>query len=272
MKTFFSLIICHLVLLSSPLAQEAKVIEELISNAGNKTVQIDLNYPNLEVETWNRNDIVIEGFIDSVVLFEEHDFELAINETQDRVSISLKNDNDDSPKVAYLYDGEEKQLLKIKFDNWRSANKEVRKKCSDCSLSIGPIIGMLTIKVKLPKSTNLNIETVYSNNKVQDFYGPLDVDATYGGVTVVYSDRMPETSVTLSSTYDFVDITLPSAAKADLDLKTPYGEIFSNFDVKVAANLKDNSPYGSEIRGTINGGGNRLKVVANYDNIYLRKL
>jgi hypothetical protein len=60
---------------------------------------------------------------------------------------------------------------------------------------------------------------------------------------------------------------LPADIAANINLKTDYGSMYSDFDYKVPA-----QSIKKHLRGTINGGGIPIKITATYQNIYLRKL
>lgn len=133
----------------------------------------------------------------------------------------------------------------------------------------------------------LDVSMHYHQVKLSNVYGPLSVNSIYGSITATFSEGPPTKDIRLHSTYQNVDVTLPQNAKANLRLYTGYGDMYTDFDVEVAADAKltstaqgqegdwDNHQDGGGtegLSGTINGGGKLISLTASYKNIYLRKL
>lgn len=120
-------------------------------------------------------------------------------------------------------------------------------------------------------SKEVIISTTYGDVELRDITGPMAVKSVYGSVEAEFSSVSQSGSITIESIYDLVDITLPSNANADISMRTPYGEIYSNVDIEVDKSEGMRRVSSKTIKGTINGGGVDFKVKASYDNIYLRK-
>lgn len=115
------------------------------------------------------------------------------------------------------------------------------------------------------------ISTTYGDVELNKITGPMAVKSVYGSIEAVFTTVSQEGSISLESVYDLVDVTLPESTKADVTLRTPYGEIYSNVDIKVSSNNGMRRVSTKSIAGTINGGGVDMRLRASYDNIYLRK-
>ncbi len=125
----------------------------------------------------------------------------------------------------------------------------------------------------------LVISTNYSSINLNRVTGPMAVKTVYGDIDVQFDRVNAEAPSEVHSVYGFVDVSLPESSRIDLMLETNYGEIFSDLNVKInvieqVERSKKNQcyDYGSEISGSLNGGGTMLSIKANHDNIYLRKL
>lgn len=72
-----------------------------------------------------------------------------------------------------------------------------------------------------------------------------------------------------------VDLTLPSAAKADFDLSSLQGDIFTDLDIAVDKKGKEDGERFlggmNNIKGKLNGGGVKVTVSSINGNLYLRK-
>lgn len=126
----------------------------------------------------------------------------------------------------------------------------------------------------------LVISTNYSSIDLNQVTGPMAVKSVYGDIDVKFERVNTESPSEVHSVYGFVDVSVPEASKINLVLETYYGEIFSDLNVKINVIDEINKTrtsnqcydYGSEISGSLNGGGTQLSIKANHDNIYLRKL
>ena len=105
---------------------------------------------------------------------------------------------------------------------------------------------------------------------MEDITGPALVSTVYGKVEATFSSVSQKGPISLESTYAVVDVTVPASAKADLTIKTPYGEAFSDLDITFPK--KDGMrKVSSIIEGQVNGGGIEMYLKASYSNVYLRK-
>lgn len=150
--------------------------------------------------------------------------------------------------------------------------------------------GRYTIKV--PKSVNIQIEHTgnrdggkievygltgelevsgrHNSVHVEDVSGPVLVNTVYGKVEAIFSELNQGSPSSLVSVYGIVDVTMPAATKADVVIKTPYGEAFSDMDIQFG-DEEGMRKVSSIIQGKLNGGGVELELKASYKNVYLRK-
>ncbi|WP_235296253.1 DUF4097 family beta strand repeat-containing protein [Portibacter marinus] len=115
------------------------------------------------------------------------------------------------------------------------------------------------------------VSTNYTNVKLKDVTGPMSVKTVYGDIEATFSSVEQNSSVSLNSVYGFVDAAIPAASKAKLSLKTPYGQIYTDFDIDVASTNGMRELSDKKISGTINSGGVDFMIKSGYENIYLRK-
>lgn len=120
-------------------------------------------------------------------------------------------------------------------------------------------------------TNEIEVSAVYNSIQLDEVTGPLTIETTYGSVTADFTAPIKD-PISIVSIYGFVDVTLPQATKADLELSTSYGDIFvaPEFDIAVATN-NGMRVYSDKITGTINGGGIDIDLNCNYGKIYLRK-
>lgn len=150
--------------------------------------------------------------------------------------------------------------------------------------------GKYTIKV--PKGVNIQIEHTgsyeggkievygvageveisgrYNSVYMEDVTGPALVNTVYGKVEAIFSELNQDGPTSLVSVYGVVDVTLPANSKADVSIKTPYGEAFSDMDIQFEGE-DGMRKVSSTIQGKLNGGGVKLDLKASHRNVYLRK-
>jgi len=76
------------------------------------------------------------------------------------------------------------------------------------------------------------------------------------------------TEIQAKSISGFVDLTLPTNAKANLNFKSVTGEIYSDFEVKLDGK---STSYSKRLNAPLNGGGNRVALETVSGDIFFRK-
>jgi DUF4097 and DUF4098 domain-containing protein YvlB len=172
------------------------------------------------------------------------------------------------------------------------------------SVSTGMRGGLRTVDltIRVPVNCSMHVSTVNDGNiEVENVNGDLEVSCTNGSVkltgisgsavanalnedlTATIVKVNPQKSMSFSSMNGKIDVTLPSDIKANVDMKSEQGDIYSDFDMKVentTAKQEDN-PKGTKgkfrisvehgMRGTINGGGQNIQMTNFNGDIYIRK-
>jgi hypothetical protein len=112
------------------------------------------------------------------------------------------------------------------------------------------VIKEIQLEIFVPKGMQTRIEAKYGLVEIKDFNAPLVVDAKYGGV----------------------DATISSANTGELFARTQYGEIYSNLDMKLAADWDGSIQKNkwTEVGAKI-GTGPKYSLESKYGKVYLRK-
>lgn len=116
----------------------------------------------------------------------------------------------------------------------------------------------------------LEISGRYNSVHLEDVTGPALVNTVYGSVDAVFSSLSQQGPTSLVSVYSTVDVTLPANAKANVSIKTPYGEAYSDMEIEMPKS-EGMRKLNEAVKGTLNGGGVELDIKASYSNAYLRK-
>ena len=159
----------------------------------------------------------------------------------------------------------------------------------------------VSFEIEAPARTNLKLSTVNGGEiLVENIEGDLTLSNTNGGITmnnvagIVNAGttngnvRASMTRVTADKEMAFtslngtVDVTLPPGTKANLRLRSDNGDVYSDFDVQLAASApviqesrSSNGRYrisrNRSIVGAINGGGPEFELRTFNSNVYVRK-
>jgi DUF4097 and DUF4098 domain-containing protein YvlB len=156
------------------------------------------------------------------------------------------------------------------------------------------------LTITVPTDTSLKLTTVHGDITVTGVHGEVVTSDTHGDVILtgisgtvvadmtngslkVVMDRVdPSKPLAFSSVNGGIDVTLPADLKANLKLKALRGEIYSDFEMKLASgqpiNSRNNSGDGRyrwtmdrTMYGTINGGGVEASFNTVNGRIMIRK-
>ncbi|MBQ0733973.1 DUF4097 family beta strand repeat-containing protein [Aquimarina celericrescens] len=148
------------------------------------------------------------------------------------------------------------------------------------------------LEMYLPKTVNIVIEKSNLGNvtlsgftseieattnvgyiKLEDVTGPVVAKTATGEINVVFTKVSQSSPISLISATGAVDVSLPSATPANLELKTSMGEIYTDFDIKFPVEDNNMKIVGGKraIKTKLNNGGVQISLRSSTGNIYLRK-
>lgn len=161
----------------------------------------------------------------------------------------------------------------------------------------------IDLTITVPVHTSLSLHTVNDGDiSVSNVDGELDVNDVNGSVTltgvsgtvvahalngkvlVTFNRVNPSKPMAFSSLNGDIDVTFPADLKANLVISSDRGDVFSDFDVAMAARAPQQVAEDSRsqdgryhvkidktVRGAINGGGQEIQFRNFNGNIYIRK-
>jgi hypothetical protein len=211
-----------------------------------QTLNMHFDYPELiKVTSWDKNEIAITGEV-SINGGESDDaFELTVDNSASVISVrnEIRNMKQLPQRVTVMIEGQ-----KITFRNkaeWKKYQDEHGVKASMVNMGVDMDIAL---EIKVPRNMDTKIMSVYGLVEVRDFQGPLNVEATYGGVDVAIS---PQTT-------------------GELSAETNYGNIYSNLDLNPDTGNSVEEDFHLYITARL-GNGPKCRVESQYGNVYLRK-
>jgi hypothetical protein len=235
MKNLFAILL-FISLSFSVLAQ--RTFTETQSATGIQEIQFTTQFASLTIETWDKEEIEIEGYIDIYNNEANDSFEWKAERKGDRFLFSSNTD----------------------FPKWKNTAKW-RNDCDQTS--------NIRLSIRVPKNRKIVTRATYGTVQVRGVEHTADIKSTYGGVDVQVT-KLPKEKLRIESTYGHVDIAIAASAKATLTLKTPYGETLT--DLPLTIRSSEEHVVGSTLEAELNGGGTPIHAEAGYNKIYLREL
>ena len=110
---------------------------------------------------------------------------------------------------------------------------------------------------------------------LKDITGPVYLDLINGDIEIIFTSVNQSSPMSIKTINGDVDIAFPSATKANFELSSLQGDIYSDLDIEVEREKdKDDMTFfggKSDVEGTLNGGGVKITISSINGNIYLRK-
>lgn len=166
---------------------------------------------------------------------------------------------------------QEGTVLRIKdLKSWmqRSGLQIVLPKTMDIHLDCGNL-GSAVLR---GFSSEIEVNTNVGKIILKDVTGPITAHTSTGTIDVDFSSVSQSSPITMSSSTGIVDVSLPANTKADLELRSNMGTIYTDFDLQIPTN-DGMKVVGStqRIETKLNNGGVKIVLRSSTGNVYLRK-
>lgn len=120
------------------------------------------------------------------------------------------------------------------------------------------------------------MEALNDGVSLKNVTGPVYLDLINGDIDIVFESLNQESPMSLKTINGEVDVTFPASSKANLDLYSLHGDIYTDLDIDMEKSKDQGSGMkfiggSSKVEGTINGGGVDVKISTINGNLYLRK-
>lgn len=222
-------------------------IEKSIPVKPGQKARFTFDYPEMiRVSTWDKNEIGIRGTV-SINDGENDDaFVLDIGTEGNAVNILGRiNDMDNLPqRITVVNDG-----VKTTFRNeseWRKFRAENGKSGYD-RMNRGVDMD-ISLEIFVPARIATEIVSVYGMVEVRQFDGPLNVQATYGGV----------------------DAALTEGTTGELVAETNYGHIYTDLNLQFDSSHTREENFHTMVSAKP-GKGPAYRFESAYGNVYLRR-
>jgi hypothetical protein len=117
----------------------------------------------------------------------------------------------------------------------------------------------------------VEIESSLTNIKLSDVIGPVTINTIGGNVTVEFDKKKPQQLYSIYSNNGFIDVQIPNNSSISADIKGK--AVYSDVDFKILdeKEINDFGHIQTEMKLKLGSGKTKMKLDANYGNIYLRK-
>ena len=106
------------------------------------------------------------------------------------------------------------------------------------------------------------METLYGSVMVETVSALRKVHAKYGSVEVKLASRSLTEDLELSASYGLIDVEIANDENLTVDLKTQYGELYTDQDILLDPAKSEQGDYLERVVGNIGNGGAKLKCRA----------
>ena len=121
-------------------------------------------------------------------------------------------------------------------------------------------------------TSDIEVITNVGHIELINISGPVTASTNTGQITAVFSTVNQSNPITLRSTTGDVDVSISSNTRANLELRTTMGTVYTDFDFKVKKSKGLNSISGQrKIQTKLNNGGVKISLKSTTGNVYLRK-
>lgn len=221
-------------------------INKTLTVSAGQNILMHFDYPEMiRVTTWEKNEISIQGTV-SINNGESDDaFELFTTSSGNTITIKNEIKNLKSlPQRYTIVDGNQKVTFKNRAELKKYQEQHGRQyDVMTCGVDMD-----IVLEIKVPRNIKTRVESVYGMVEIKDFAGPLDVEATYGGV----------------------DAALIERSAGLITAQTNYGEIYTNFDTKFGAGDRIHGDFHTNVSAKP-GSGPAYSFESKYGNVYIRK-
>jgi hypothetical protein len=258
------------------------------------TLEVDISEGSITVRGYEGKDVIIDArWRERVLTREELEEQEALPDAEEEVDqeeLARKKAQAEKAKGMKMLEVESMGLSVEEEENVIQVNVEEGKRAVDLLIQV-PFSTSLRLSCRDDErgvtvegvSGEIEVDTGNGPIVLTDVSGPVVADSSDGEIKAVFGKVTPGKPMSFSSMDGDIDITLPSAVKASLKMKTDDGQIFTDFDVQLTPSQQkkeeDERKEGGGYRvafekvtlGLINGGGAEIQLTTYDGNIYIRK-
>ncbi len=233
-------------------AKNAKKIAQTFDYDQSKELFLNLKYANnIQVKTWSQSKVQVIAWVE-------------INGGKDNDKFALSNNKSSSnfeiiSRIKDLSKITQTIIVKNGKQNMNYSHGGITTyKDDDGSYYVNGnfLLASIRYEVRVPTNTQqLKVKTISGNIEMQ---------------------HPKNCKLNLKSINGFIDVSIASGQKANLDMRSYSGDVYSDLPIEVKQPSKLGKSYRkiggqARLKGKLNGGGTELRLKSFQGNIYLRK-
>jgi hypothetical protein len=226
-------------------------IDKTFPLTGVKELVVDVDHPNVTLQTWDRNEVAVKGTVSINNGENDANFELQASNADGILTISsLLKDKENIPRHVVIHRADDQEFIfKAKSIDDPEVQKFLAEKGRDYSYISNTLLIKIELQVFVPKNLKTTVDIKYGLVEFKTFDAPLKVVAKYSKV----------------------DATIP-ANIGGITARTKHGEILTNLDIKF-----DKAPMERERHNNWTeisahpGKGQDYFIESTFGTVYLRK-
>ncbi|OJJ20798.1 hypothetical protein BKI52_09445 [marine bacterium AO1-C] len=228
----------------------ARQVDKSFDFDNNKELYLYLKFAkNIKIKTWSQNKVQVKVSVDINGGKDNEKYSLTGEKLTDRFEIRSRiKDFSKITKTLVVFNGDNDTYFS--YGNNTSWSDEDGRYYMNGSF----LLSSINYEISIPANTKkLRIKTISGN---------------------VEMDYPKDCQLHARSVSGFIDVSIPSNQKADIETRSYMGDVFSDLSVKTPSfGDKSYRRIGgrARIKGTLNGGGVRIYLKTHKGNIYLRK-
>lgn len=235
------------------IAQAQTTVEKTFQVQSAKELSLEFDHPNLSIQTWDKNEILIKGTV-SINSGENNEaFELQSTNEGGLLRInSFIKDKENLPKQITIKKGETEYVFKAKDFNDPKVQKFLEENKGEYDYMSSGVLIDIDLQIFVPKNLKTSVDAKFGIVEFKTFEAPLRIVTKHGKV----------------------DATIPPTI-GDITVRSRFGEIMSNLDIKFDEHTMDrtqkrNNNSWTEITAHV-GKGQSYFIESKFGTVYLRK-
>ncbi len=255
-------------------------------------IEVHVQRGSITVEGYNGSEVVIEATLrESKIGTFGYQGRVAetVNELLERAGERKQDKSDKTqglkklalPGSTGLSVEENDNRMEIRTRTMRNSVDLVIRVPFSTSLDLSSMIGG-AIEVDKVKG-EIEVSNMNGTINLKSVSGTVLANSMSGSIEVTFAEVNPDTPMSFTTMSGDIDVTLPASTKANLKMKTDFGEIYSDFEIAVskAPQKTETDPEEEDGRfriafdkyyfGAINGGGPEFLLKTMNGDILIRK-
>jgi hypothetical protein len=246
---YFSIIVILFVSYIHCFAQSE--ISRQYQHRSNQPLSLDFDEASIvNVSGWDEDYISVQAIVVINDNLQNDNYEIEdINENGQHLIRGSIKDKERIPRVIRIKKGDE--IFTFQTDDWDSPeilDFYAKHGADGIQWKSQGISWDIKINVKVPKDTDLKIESKHGIIELTDFSSDVMASSTHGGI----------------------DLTVDAAENAKIDAKTQWGTIYSNVKMNIDEALSSDDQWNHIVANVNDGTDHKITLESRHANIYLR--